>query len=365
MQGSGAGPVQHRSTGIGSGEEIDVTELDARLEASEGRFADILPGTEKTILWAGQPSSGGQSRPVADSATPRETQSATLSATPRRTPLSIIYLHGFSATRQELSPTIERVAENLGANVFFTRFAGHGRSDDALGEASIADWKRDAREAWRIGTQIGERVVIVGTSTGAAIAAWLAAEVSTGAVADTPGARVGRGAAGEGPGGVSDTAGAAPDGRLVALVLISPNFALADSRARVLLWPGGRILARLMAGKYRSFEPENELHAKYWTERYPSSALVEMMKATRLGNRADLKSVTAPAIMFYTEQDTVISLPRAHAAFDRLGGTENESVQVPEARGHVLAGSIISPAATDRVVNEIVRFVRPAAAHAH
>ena len=330
------GLASRRAPGYPIFQEVDVTELDARLAASEARFTDIVPGTEKTILWAGQPRRKEQSTEGAGAGT----------ATPKRTPLSLVYLHGFSATRQELSPTIERVAEELGANVFFTRFAGHGRSDDALGAASLEDWKRDALEAWEIATRIGERVVIVGTSTGAAIAAWLAAEVS-----------VGRAGANGAELGAADSRPTLA-GRLVAVVFISPNFAPADSRARLLLWPGGRILARLMVGKYRSFEPENELHATFWTERYPSSALVEMMKATRLGRRADLEAVTAPALMFYTEQDTVISLPAAHAAFDRLGGTENELVQVPEARGHVLAGSIISPQATDRVVAETVQFLR-------
>jgi hypothetical protein len=51
-------------------------DLDNYLAASEARFTDIRPGTEKTIVWAN----------------PSEKD---------KTPVSIVYLHGFSATRQE------------------------------------------------------------------------------------------------------------------------------------------------------------------------------------------------------------------------------------------------------------------------
>lgn len=101
----------------------------------------LVPGAEKTIIWA------NDSR--------------------EKTPLSIIYLHGFSATCRETAPVFDRVAEKLGANLFYTRLTGHGRDSEAMGEVTLNAFLNDAMEAWEIGRTIGEEVIIVGTSTGA------------------------------------------------------------------------------------------------------------------------------------------------------------------------------------------------------
>ena len=55
-------------------------DLDSYLAASEAQFSDIVPNTEKTIIWASEP---GQ-----------------------KTDIAVVYLHGFSATRQETAPLV-------------------------------------------------------------------------------------------------------------------------------------------------------------------------------------------------------------------------------------------------------------------
>lgn len=89
-------------------------DLDQYLAESESEFNDIIPGAEKKIFWAGK--KGVQ------------------------TPYSLVYLHGFSACRQETAPLSEIVAEKLGANLFYTRFKGHGRTGDAMLEGSVDAW---------------------------------------------------------------------------------------------------------------------------------------------------------------------------------------------------------------------------------
>jgi hypothetical protein len=69
-------------------------DLDGYLARSEAGYGDIVPGTEKTIVWA--------------------------SASKSRTPLSIVYLHGFSASRQECAPLPQLLARSLGANLYLT-----------------------------------------------------------------------------------------------------------------------------------------------------------------------------------------------------------------------------------------------------
>ena len=63
-----------------------------------------------------------------------------LHADRRQTELALVYLHGFSASRQETAPLSEDLARQLGANLFVTRLSGHGRSPQAMGEPSVRDW---------------------------------------------------------------------------------------------------------------------------------------------------------------------------------------------------------------------------------
>jgi pimeloyl-ACP methyl ester carboxylesterase len=83
------------------------------------------------------------------------------------TEYAVVYLHGFSATRQAFAPAAELVADALGANLFETRLAGHGRVSEPMADFHAEDWLDDAAEALTIGTRIGRKVVVIGTSTGA------------------------------------------------------------------------------------------------------------------------------------------------------------------------------------------------------
>ena len=89
-------------------------------------------------------------------------------------PISIIYLHGFSATRQETKPVSDIVAQELGANLYYTKLTGHGQDWQALAKATVNDWLNDTVEALEIGRQLGDKVVVIGTSTGESLAVWLA-----------------------------------------------------------------------------------------------------------------------------------------------------------------------------------------------
>src|SRR5262249_45000757 len=129
-----------------------ANDLEAYITAREDSVAGVKPAARKGIRW-------------------RDANHKT------RTPIAIVYLHGFSATRAELSPVVEHAADSLGANVFFTRLAAHGRVDgEGFASVSPQQWIDDAREALAIGRRLGDRVVVIGTSTGALLAMELAAE---------------------------------------------------------------------------------------------------------------------------------------------------------------------------------------------
>ena len=302
VAGFAAGPrVEVDHGGIDVQVPVDV---DRYVQASESRIAGLVPGTEKQIVR--HPDAGG-----------------------KKTPLAIVYFHGFTASRQELSPVPQELARRLGANLFLTRLSGHGIPGDALGAVTVEDWMRDAVEAMQIGRALGERVLVIGTSTGGTLATWLAA---------------------------SDYAE-----DLQGVVLMSPNFGPSDPRADILTWPWGEQIAELVQGEYRSWKPVNEGHARYWTTRYPTRALVTMMSLVELVREQGLAGVRAPLLVMYSPQDRLIDTGRIIDAANSLDPDRVTLVSVEDpdkSHLHVLAGDILAPATSPLVLETIERFAR-------
>lgn len=283
-------------------------ELDAWLAASERSVEDrfgLVADTQKRITWF------DEQQPTA---------------------YSILYLHGFSATRQETAPLAQLVANALGANLFETRLAGHGRQRDALTDVSAEDWLRDGAEALAVARRLGERVIIIGTSTGATLAA---------AMLDDPAMRS------------VDT-----------LVMISPNFALRDPKGRWITRPAGPLLMRLLLGETRTWTPHNAQQGLFWSTSYPMAAMVEVMRLVDLANRNLPATIRQRLLMFYSLEDEVIS---AEAALDVFAGTDARqksaiAIEDPgDPSSHVLAGDILSAAKTTDLAAAIVEFIaRPA-----
>lgn len=280
-----------------------IGELDDWLAKSEAAVGDITPGAERAIVWADP-------------------------ASKARTPLSVVYLHGFTATRAEVAPLADRVAAALGANLYYARLAGHGRPGAALGEVHAGQWLADAIEALAIGERLGERVVLMGGSTGASLAIWLAAHAEARA-------------------------------SIEALVLMSPNFGPRDRRGWMLTWPWGAQILDRVQGAERSWTPRNEGHGRYWTTRYPSRVLLEMMALVDVVDDIGPEAIDARALVIWSPHDPVVEseLSAAWVAEDdrRTGLRVDDSI---EGGDHVLAGDILAPARTARFTEAIVAFVR-------
>jgi len=244
------------------------------------------------------------------------------------TDLALVYIHGFSADRHEISPVAERVADSLGANLFLTRLAGHGQTPAAMGEATAEDWLQDTEEALAVGGRLGRRIVLIGTSTGGTLALWGAGRERRRA-------------------------------RLAAVVLISPNFGPRNRQAEMLLWPWGGALARVLQGPERCFEPLNAEQARHWTTCYPTRALVPMMALVEHVRSSDLGRVRAPLLGVYSPVDAVVDAQATERLLPRLGSVRRELVTLEgeDPSHHVIAGDIISPGSTDRTVAEILRFL--------
>jgi esterase/lipase len=282
----------------------DPADVDGWLRASEDSVPDLRPGDAKEVVWA-------------------DAQGAV-------TDVAVVYLHGFSADRHELDPVPADIARALGANLFYARLSGHGRDGAAMGGATAHDWLQDTEEALAVGRRIGRRVVLVGTSTGGTLATWAATRERW-----------------------------RPD--LLAVVLISPNFAVRDERADMLLWPWGGLIARLVAGPERCFEPANERHRRHWTTCYPTRALLPMMALVHHVRSLDPTRIVTPTLVLYSPDDQVVDPRATERHFAGVGAPVKRIVGVQgSAAGehHVLAGDILSPNDNDTVTAEVLAFVR-------
>ena len=222
----------------------------------------------------------------------------------------------------------ELLAEGLGGHVFYTRLTGHGRPGAAMAGMSVAQWQADALEALALGQKLGERVLVIGTSTGATLAAWAALQ---------------------------------PQGRDVAVwVLVSPNFGPKDRFAALINWSWGRALIHWVHGGVMRYKPGNATKARFWTHEYPTSALGPMMSLVKQVRASKLESFKAPLLMLLSPRDSVINVADARAAFKRLGSTVKCLIEVDysESAGqHVLAGDIEAPKATATMVAQVLAFV--------
>jgi alpha-beta hydrolase superfamily lysophospholipase len=282
-----------------------VGDLDAWLAEAEQAEPGLRPEAAKRILWA-RPDRG-------------------------RTPLAIVYLHGFSATSAEIAPVPQQVAKALGANLFLTRLAGHGLADGGLGLAAAtpAAWLDDTAEALATGRAIGDRVILVGTSTGGSLALLAAFDPV-----------LSRGLAG--------------------LVLVSPNLRLMARGTEILTLPHARLLAPLIAGRERSFAPHNAAHAEHWTTRYPTEALVPMAAVAAAADALPFETASLPALFVFADADQVVSAARTREVIARWGGPVTVRAIEPgpgdDPSAHVIAGDIMSPGLTQPVIDAILTW---------
>ncbi|SMR72988.1 Esterase/lipase [Aliiroseovarius halocynthiae] len=290
--------VQFDASAVGPDPEVYL----ARREAV---FDDLIEGTEKQIIWAGEVG--------------------------RKTPLSVVYIHGFSATHQEISPVQHRVAEGLGANLYNARLAGHGRSAEAMDGPTVNDWMIDFAEAMAIGRALGDEVLIVATSTGGTIAALGMFDKS----------------ASEGVKGIT---------------FMSPNFGINHAAAPLLTFPAARYWVPVVTGATRGFTPMNDAQAQFWTESYPTTALMPMAAMVKVAENSGYGIVDVPALFIYAKEDQVVSAKATEKVAADWGGIVHRHVVTPapglDASAHVLAGDIVSPDGTDPTVAKILDWAR-------
>jgi len=280
-----------------------LVQLDDWLLKQESRYSDLRPNAEKMIAWH--------------------------SAVKAKTPWAVVNIHGFSASRMETAPVADVVAKALGANRFETRLAGHGRSGAAMAEATPQDWFADTLEAARIGHALGDKVLMIGTSTGGTLEAWLAMR---------------------------------PEGEVVdAYVFISPNFGPNNPQSNVAYWPWGLQIVHAAFGETRDWTTDDPRINQAFTTRYPFKAILPMMGLVRHVKEMDLSAFKTPVLVLYSERDDVIDTGAVKKAFAQIGSNTKELKAIDystDKNQHVLASELHSPSSVGPLTDTIIQWLK-------
>ena len=236
----------------------------------------------------------------------------------QKTEYALVYLHGFSACQEEGNPVHRNLAKQFGCNLYLSRLSQHGiDTADALLNMTAENLWESAKQAYAIGKQLGNKVILVGTSTGGTLALQLAA--------------------------------AYPE--IAGLVLLSPNIAINDPNAWLLNDPWGLQIARLVKGsKFNTGGKDTPEYKQYWNKEYRLEATVqleEMLETTM--NKATFESVKQPTLTLYyykdeEHQDPVVKVSAMKEMMSQLGTPADlkKMIPIPEAGTHVLGSPIQS-----------------------
>jgi pimeloyl-ACP methyl ester carboxylesterase len=289
----------------------NVGEYVSHLEAAE----KVRPGNEAKIIWAND-------------------------STRAQTEFVLLYLHGFSASRMEGYPVNEDFPKRYGCNAYLSRLASHGLiTDNPLIDMTPDRLYESAKQALVIAGQLGQKVIIMGTSTGGTLALKLAADF--------------------------------PD-MVYGLILYSPNIKIKSKASILLSKPWGLQVARLnFGGDFReSKEDPSSEPCKYWYCRYRAEGpvyLQQLIDATM--KKVIFAKVKCPLFMGYyfkdkQHQDQTVDVKAALEMFQQVStpDTEKRAQAFPEAGGHVIACYLTSKSvgevasATNKFAEEVLKM---------
>lgn len=253
---------------------------------------------------------------------------------PKKSEYSIVYLHGFAGSWRDGYPVNVEVADTLGANIYLSRWAGHGlKPPAALKDFSPEAAWESAKEALVIGKNIGEKVIIMSTSTGGTLAFKLAATY--------------------------------PDS-VYALINISPNVEDEFDGSFLLNSPWGYELAKLAAfGNERKIDHKEETASRYFDTIYPSKALVDLQVLVGTTMKPQtFRKVNCPVLTLYyyenfLQEDKHVEVEEYPEVYEQLSTPKGLKalVRLEKPKNHFL-GSDIKSENTDVVLQAIVKFLR-------
>ena len=285
---------------------LQTNEIETYIRDKESKL-QIKPDNESRIIWAND-------------------------SLKTETTYCLLYLHGFSASWYEGEPVHTDFARRFGMNLYIPLLASHGIvTTEGLIDMTPDRLYESAKEALVVAHKMGEKVILMGTSTGGTLSLKLAAEC--------------------------------PD-LVDGLFLFSPNIAINDPAAFILSKHWGLQIARYVKkGNYRISETKFPEEEQYWIckQRLESAVyLQQLLEATMTKNT--FKRVIKPVFMGYyykdeVNQDDVVRVDAALKMFDQLGTPENmkQKEAFPDANNHVIGSKLLSGAWQD-VENASFKF---------
>ena len=198
------------------------------------------------------------------------------------------------------------------------RLFAHGlNSNEPLIEYTGEKYLDSAREALALGKIIGEKVILMCTSTGCTAALTLAANHP----------------------------------EVAALVMYAPNIRITHPLDFVATLPWGLYIVRLVeGGKYHYITNTWEDKEKFWTTKYRLEAPIEMQNLLETAmNEEVFRKVMVPTFSgFYykneIEQDNVVSVEAMRRMFKQLGTEDSLKLEIAfeDAGGHEIAHNIVN-----------------------
>ncbi|WP_420602758.1 alpha/beta hydrolase [Flagellimonas sp.] len=283
----------------------DLAQLEKEINSRENAISNIKADNEAKIIW--------------------------FDSIPTKTAYSIVYLHGWSASRMEGNPLHRETAKRYGCNLYLPRLAGHGLSEkEAMLSLTANELLDSAKEAISVAKQMGNKVIIMATSTGGTLALHLAK-------------------------GDKDIAG---------ILLYSPNIEIYDKNAKLLTGPWGVQLAKAVKNGDYHISESTEEEKKYWTSKYRVEALTHLQALVdNTMNSETFQEVTQPLFLGYfykndSIQDNVVSVPAMLKMYDELGTDSSfkRKVAFPNVGDHVMT-SYITSKDLKSVQNQTNRFL--------
>jgi len=291
---------------------VNVPELEQWINSRENRTVSLKPDARAQIKWAD----------------PQKKQ---------KTRYSLVYLHGFKASHGEGFPVHKNVACRLNCNLYLARLRKHGLNDpNAFKNLQCSDLISSAAEAFEIGRRLGEKVIIMGTSTGASLALYLAGidrlrpEVAT-------------------------------------LLLYSPLVEFHGLQSLLLSTNTGRKILKFLAKSNYKISSGNKSgkEAEIWYSSYHIQGIIALGQfVENFMNRDAFQQVNTPVLTAYFyknifQQDKVVSVSALKKMHQALSTSDNKKklLRLTDAHTHVIASELFSNS-IEKLETETVNFLR-------
>jgi pimeloyl-ACP methyl ester carboxylesterase len=271
----------------------NLTALEKEITEAEKALSIVKPDNEARIIWFD-------------------------SLRKEKTLYSIVYLHGFGASQAEGAPVHTQLAQEFGCNLYLSRLRDHGlNKENVFEDLTPENLYETVRQAIAIGKELGDSVIVMGTSTGGAFALYAAAH----------------------------------DPAIKSIVLYSPLIDFYSGATALIDKPWGLQIMRSVVGSdHMEFQREDTLEDKYWISRYRLEGLVALKSfVAATMTEETFARVKCPVFLGYyykneEEQDKVVSVPAMLEMYEQLGtpGKLKRKHAFPQSGHHVIASYIRS-----------------------